>query len=116
MCIRDRPYVAKLDESRALVINAVRKLSTHIGRNAEVGVSISESCPEPVSYTHLRAHETVLDIVCRLLLEKKKQKNYKEIKEKYIRHIKKVRQITNDPRKHMLYTQVLSSRSEQQTT
>ena len=24
-----------------------------------------------VSYTHLRAHETVLDIVCRLLLEKK---------------------------------------------
>ena len=31
-----------------------------------------------VSYTHLRAHETVLDLVCRLLLEKKKniQKNY----------------------------------------
>ena len=28
---------------------------------------------EPVSYTHLRAHETVLDIVCRLLRE---QKNY----------------------------------------
>ena len=23
-----------------------------------------------VSYTHLRAHETVLDLVCRLLLEK----------------------------------------------
>src|SRR5664280_2226882 len=28
--------------------------------------------PMAVSYTHLRAHETVLDIVCRLLLEKKK--------------------------------------------
>ena len=28
--------------------------------------------PSPVSYTHLRAHETVLDLVCRLLLEKKK--------------------------------------------
>ena len=27
-----------------------------------------------VSYTHLRAHETVLDLVCRLLLEKKKEK------------------------------------------
>ena len=26
-----------------------------------------------VSYTHLRAHETVLDLVCRLLLEKKKR-------------------------------------------
>src|SRR5665811_1109680 len=25
---------------------------------------------QPVSYTHLRAHETVLDLVCRLLLEK----------------------------------------------
>ena len=31
---------------------------------------------KPVSYTHLRAHETVLDLVCRLLLEKKtRQKN-----------------------------------------
>ena len=26
-----------------------------------------------VSYTHLRAHETVLDLVCRLLLETKKK-------------------------------------------
>ena len=31
----------------------------------------------PVSYTHLRAHETVLDLVCRLLLEKK-QRNKKK--------------------------------------
>ena len=31
-----------------------------------------------VSYTHLRAHETVLDLVCRLLLEKKKS-NYTPI-------------------------------------
>ena len=30
---------------------------------------------DPVSYTHLRAHETVLDLVCRLLLEKKKTKH-----------------------------------------
>ena len=28
--------------------------------------------PFPVSYTHLRAHETSLHLVCRLLLEKKK--------------------------------------------
>ena len=33
----------------------------------------------PVSYTHLRAHETVLDLVCRLLLEKKKEKKREEI-------------------------------------
>ena len=31
----------------------------------------------PVSYTHLRAHETVLDLVCRLLLEKKTITVYK---------------------------------------
>ena len=33
-----------------------------------------------VSYTHLRAHETVLDLVCRLLLEKKKHNNNKNAK------------------------------------
>ena len=31
---------------------------------------------EAVSYTHLRAHETVLDLVCRLLLEKKNNNEY----------------------------------------
>src|SRR5664280_3338096 len=30
----------------------------------------SRHVSRPVSYTHLRAHETVLDLVCRLLLEK----------------------------------------------
>ena len=37
-----------------------------------------------VSYTHLRAHETVLDLVCRLLLEKKKKKNQNCIILRYI--------------------------------
>ena len=32
-----------------------------------------------VSYTHLRAHETVLDLVCRLLLEKKKIASEREL-------------------------------------
>ena len=41
------------------------------------GCIIYEMCSlRPVSYTHLRAHETVLDLVCRLLLEKKNTKNY----------------------------------------
>ena len=30
---------------------------------------------DPVSYTHLRAHETGRNLVCRLLLEKKKKKD-----------------------------------------
>ena len=32
----------------------------------------SEIMQSPVSYTHLRAHETGRNLVCRLLLEKKK--------------------------------------------
>ena len=39
-----------------------------------VFASINTHTRTPVSYTHLRAHETVLDLVCRLLLEKKKDK------------------------------------------
>src|SRR5450756_2967892 len=35
---------------------------------------------EAVSYTHLRAHETRHDLVCRLLLEKKKKTKQKNIK------------------------------------
>jgi len=53
-------------------------ISTQIARsnraNGDIdpfGLSLSI---DPVSYTHLRAHETVLDLVCRLLLEKKKNK------------------------------------------
>src|SRR5660398_301534 len=34
----------------------------------------------PVSYTHLRAHETKANLVCRLLLEKKKKKQGKNSK------------------------------------
>mgnify|MGYP003378696726 CR=1 FL=1 len=37
----------------------------------------------PVSYTHLRAHETVLDLVCRLLLEKKKRTQESFLRHKY---------------------------------
>ena len=43
-----------------------------------------------VSYTHLRAHETVLDLVCRLLLEKKK----------YIKKLHTSNNTLNRPYKH----------------
>ena len=32
-----------------------------------------------VSYTHLRAHETKANLVCRLLLEKKKKTYWKQV-------------------------------------
>src|SRR5678815_1641447 len=37
--------------------------------------TLAERPLPPVSYTHLRAHETPEHLVCRLLLEKKKKKN-----------------------------------------
>ena len=54
-------YLRDLDFSQAQAANvmSVVLLSSLAGRVATV------------SYTHLRAHETVLDLVCRLLLEKK---------------------------------------------
>ena len=48
-----RSYLARLDE-----------LDVHLQQ-------LSAWDAMAVSYTHLRAHETVLDLVCRLLLEKK---------------------------------------------
>ena len=42
----------------------------------------------PVSYTHLRAHETVLDLVCRLLLEKKKKEKNTILQYNKFRHSK----------------------------
>ena len=38
----------------------------------------------PVSYTHLRAHETGRNLVCRLLLEKKKTSRKVEVRPKEI--------------------------------
>ena len=46
------------------------------GPDDEIG-TLNFITPETVSYTHLRAHETKANLVCRLLLEKnnKKQNN-----------------------------------------
>eukprot|EP00656_Telonema_subtile_P012320 TRINITY_DN16198_c0_g4_i3.p1 TRINITY_DN16198_c0_g4~~TRINITY_DN16198_c0_g4_i3.p1 ORF type:complete len:360 (-),score=83.18 TRINITY_DN16198_c0_g4_i3:17-1096(-) len=61
----------KLAEDMGLVNTSVQAASPAepFGGTAE---EVAGADAEPVSYTHLRAHETVLDLVCRLLLEKKK--------------------------------------------
>ena len=66
MCIRDSTYT---DEKAAAALRAL--FAT--GLFKDVRIEIDGRIAVPVSYTHLRAHETVLDLVCRLLLEKKKQ-------------------------------------------
>src|SRR5450756_2948840 len=51
---------------------------TSIGRAGSSSMTCMISTPKwstTVSYTHLRAHETRHDLVCRLLLEKKKKIN-----------------------------------------
>ena len=69
MCIRDRLLpAAQATGNLTIVSNAVVRAVTLDKKTGKAnGVS-------SVSYTHLRAHETVLDLVCRLLLEKKKKK------------------------------------------
>src|SRR5664280_1638200 len=48
----------------------MRSLSLRLSEAGGTGERRWQIRQEPVSYTHLRAHETVLDLVCRLLLEK----------------------------------------------
>ena len=65
-------YLQACFRSRAVCIHADDRVAVHFQSQDEVVDGLSHRIEGvPVSYTHLRAHETVLDIVCRLLLEKK---------------------------------------------
>ena len=68
MCIRDRVLpLAVFDPTQSNSLRAIVDSTFRVASRVRDRMS--------VSYTHLRAHETVLDLVCRLLLEKKKQRN-----------------------------------------
>ena len=67
MCIRDSVGAGRTHAVAGVVGRAA--LPVEAGHHGRVAVGVG-----PVSYTHLRAHETVLELVCRLLLEKKKIK------------------------------------------
>ena len=70
MCIRDRGM-----GNPARTVTGAENVSFPEQTHTEVVTSpqsFGAVYEFPVSYTHLRAHETVLDLVCRLLLEKKK--------------------------------------------
>ena len=77
MCIRDRAKAYEGISVFAGVGERTREGNDLLREMIESGVIKYGA----VSYTHLRAHETVLDIVCRLLLEKKKQKKKKKKKQ-----------------------------------
>src|SRR5665648_1098953 len=59
-----------LQDEIANVSRAIFRLGSVEGDERDMSYSI---CRIAVSYTHLRAHETRHDLVCRLLLEKKKK-------------------------------------------
>src|SRR5450756_2897574 len=54
--------------------NGIRSIERITGHHRDTIGNLIEDLAS-VSYTHLRAHETRHDLVCRLLLEKKKKKN-----------------------------------------
>ena len=55
----------------AALVNS-RRVDFHVFDLAgSIGADVMNT--DPVSYTHLRAHETKANLVCRLLLEKKKK-------------------------------------------
>ena len=68
MCIRDSTWtILILGGITAAMLSIMPRMWVYLRRQRRVA--------ETVSYTHLRAHETVLDLVCRLLLEKKQHAN-----------------------------------------
>ena len=68
MCIRDRLN----DVGPIITAISLQRIGQYVGRAPRFAdFAAAEAYIRAVSYTHLRAHETVLDLVCRLLLEKK---------------------------------------------
>ena len=65
MCIRDR-------NGALWVVGNITKLAAAERTLVFFDDTLDLPMLNAVSYTHLRAHETVLDLVCRLLLEQKK--------------------------------------------
>ena len=63
MCIRDRYVALGREQEETPNISAEYPATARMARRLK-------GKRGAVSYTHLRAHETVLDLVCRLLLEK----------------------------------------------
>ena len=72
MCIRDSYWVNQmLAEADGHVSFFTKRRE---GKALDEAITNYKTKNVPVSYTHLRAHETPEHLVCRLLLEKKNKK------------------------------------------
>ena len=86
MCIRDRLKADRRAFGQRAVVNLEGGARVRQGLQwdeARAGFDIVIHRVTAVSYTHLRAHETVLDLVCRLLLEKKNRTHYDQTVSQY---------------------------------
>src|SRR5450756_3200272 len=73
--VYQRGYHARMIVPPALFGHELAGTVEEVGegvRGFKKGMRVVALNSAPVSYTHLRAHETRHDLVCRLLLEKKK--------------------------------------------
>src|SRR5664279_2085475 len=75
----ERSGVVSMQVLQEFYVNATRKIAHPLPKESGrlVVSTYAVWCVDttPVSYTHLRAHETDSYLVCRLLLEKKKNKH-----------------------------------------
>src|SRR5450756_3049847 len=81
--IAEEQGLDKADVARQMLVRSVRgyRLERAIRRYREGEITMARAAEDTglslydmtVSYTHLRAHETRHELVCRLLLEKKKK-------------------------------------------
>eukprot|EP00825_Cyclidium_porcatum_P004223 TRINITY_DN11964_c0_g1_i2.p2 TRINITY_DN11964_c0_g1~~TRINITY_DN11964_c0_g1_i2.p2 ORF type:complete len:117 (-),score=12.83 TRINITY_DN11964_c0_g1_i2:6-356(-) len=115
MCIRDSINAEYMGEKGAYVVGAeeqqtgvptsitilVTPAQADVIANASLNGSLYFTLRNPVdtnitvSYTHLRAHETRHDLVCRLLLEKKKKRTCVKKKEAQRKKFQSVSKIEN---------------------
>ena len=83
--LKDKPEWMEFNRSSEVIsgragdnVKMTPQMITQYKKNEITGFLTTESrsgaIAKAVSYTHLRAHETRHDLVCRLLLEKKKKK------------------------------------------
>ena len=89
MCIRDREDAGFAFHTHPEPADRAAHGDPGLGRQGGKGRG-------PVSYTHLRAHETVLDLVCRLLLEKKQSMNMSNSRSSSQTTDQHLQQITNE--------------------
>ena len=63
-------YLAHKDDVDSIYSEQMQTITKALAKIEELKTEIENKKKDPVSYTHLRAHETRHDLVCRLLLEK----------------------------------------------